>query len=211
MLAGVAGSLLLAVGAFLLRELPSTGASAMDVYAYFLDHRDAVTSGTAALLGGLALLIPFLATVRVEERVSGRGPSTTSMLAAGVVAVLAGTFAAALVGGLAVGAENADPGSSRTLLDVAQTLGAAAGPLFAVAILSAAAGAYGDNAPAWIPLLWVVCALACLLWLGPLVNDAAITAYGSVLGTYAGVAGLIAWTATSAILARRPDPRLEPQ
>lgn len=208
LLAGVAGSLLVALGAALLADLPDAGASDLDVYAGFLDHRDAFRAGATASIIGLALLIPFLTTVRIGEIAGPRRPAATAGLVCGALAVAAGIAAAAIVAALAVGAENADPASSRTLLDVAGALFAAAGPLLALAILSAADAARDADAPSWLIRLWSGAALGCLLWLGPLVSDAAIVAYGSLLGTFAGIAGLLAWTSSAALLARRPDPRI---
>jgi hypothetical protein len=207
-LAGVVGALLLALGAVLLRDLPGTGASALDVYAYFLDHRTSARIGAAACVGGLALLVPFLTSVRIGTAFGHRRPAAMTTLACGTLAVAAGVAAAAIVGGLAVGAENADPDASRTLLDAAGGLLAAAGPHFAVALLGAAADAHNEGAPAWVPILWCLCGLGCLLWIGPLVSDAAILQPGTVLGTFAGIGGLLAWTVSVTILARRPDPRI---
>ncbi len=207
-LAGVAGSLLLALGAVLLRDLPSTGASALDVYAYFLDNRDTAMAGAAACIGGLALMVPFLATIRLGEVDAPRGSAGTAMLAAGMVAIAAATFAAAIVGGLAVGAENADAASSRTLLDVAGALAGASGPFFAVSILCAAIVGHDGGAPSWVALLWSACALGCILWLGPVASDASILSLGSALGTFAGIAGLVVWTTTATVLGRHPRPRV---
>jgi len=207
-LAGVAGSLLLALGAVLLRGLPGAGASALDVYSYFLDDGDTARLGAVAAIGGLALLVPFLTSVRIGTALGRRRPAAMTTLICGTIAIAAGVAAGAIVGGLAVGAENADPGASRTLLDVARGLVAAAGPLFAVALLGAAADAHNEGAPAWVAALWCACGLACLLWIGPLVSDAAILQPGTALGTFAGIGGLLTWTLSVAILARRPDPRI---
>jgi len=78
----------------------------------------------------------------------------------------------------------------------------------ALAILSAAADAHDVGAPAWVPVLWAGCAVACMLWLGPLVTDAEILSAGSILGTFAGLAGLVVWTGSAVLIARRPDPRV---
>ena len=208
-IAGVAGALLLLWGSLLLRELPGSGASALDVYAYFLDHRGEARTGAGVSIVGLALLVPFLASLRIGES-ARRGPAAVAMLSCGALAVGAATFSAAAVGGLAVGAANADPGTSRTILDLASGLGAAAGPLFAVALLAAAALAAGSGAPRWLPALWGAAALGCLLWLAPLVSDAEALQPGTALGTFAGVAGLLLWTSSAALLSlrrrRQPSP-----
>jgi hypothetical protein len=207
MLAGVAGSLLLAAGAVLLRELPSTDASALDVYTYFLDNRDTTLTGAVACIGGLALLVPFLTTIRPGAGDDAHGPARATMLAAGTLAIAAAAFAAAIVAALAVGAEGADAEGSRTALDVAVVLAGAAGPCFAIAILCSALIAHDGGAPAWVAILWSLCGLACVLWLGPVVSDVAALGLGSVLGTFAGLGGLIVWTATAATVAQQLRPR----
>lgn len=215
LLAGVAGSLLLALGTYLLRDMPAAGASDLDVYTYFLDHRDAVRAGAAAGIFGFALLTPFLTSIRSGDAAGPRRPAALTALICGAIAVAAGVAAAAIVGGLAAGAENADPASSRTLLDVAGGLTAAAGALLALAILSAAGDVHEAGAPAWLPALWTLCAIGCLLGLGPLVSDASLLAWGSALGTFAGVAGLLVWTASATLLAhhhaKSPPPVPGPQ
>ncbi|MFN8151046.1 MAG: hypothetical protein U0R24_07970 [Solirubrobacterales bacterium] len=207
-LAGVAGALLIALGTALLRDLPSTGASDLDVYSYFLDERDTVRVGAVCLLLGALLLVPFLASLRIGEAIGPRRPAAAATLMCGAIGAAAIAFAAAVIGGLAVGAENADPGTSRTLLDLAGAVMGGAGAALTVAALCASADAHGQGAPSWVPALWTLCGLSLLLWLGPLLSDAAALRAGSIAGTFAGVAGLLVWTGSAALLARRRDPRI---
>ena len=207
-LAGFAGALLIAIGAFLLRDLPSTGASDLAVYSYFLDERTTVRAGAACLLLGALLLVPFFASLRIGKAAGPRRPAAAATLICGAIGVAAIGFAAAVVGALAVGAENADPGSSRTLLDLAYSVTGAAGAALMLAALCASADAHGQGAPTLVPALWTLCGLALLLWTGPLLTDAAALQAGGLAGTFAGVAGLLVWTGSAALLARRPDPRI---
>lgn len=205
-LTGLAAAVLLIAGYASLGRPPEPGAPDLDVYAFFLDHRGDVRAAAVLLIAGLALLAAFLTILRGAIDPERRGGAPQVMLTSGLLGIAAASFAAATLGALAAGAESADPASSRALLDLAEAVGALAGVLLAVALAVAAVALRGRGADGHdatiaprLGLLAALAALACLLWLAPLLTDAGAFEPGSLLGTTLGATLLVAWSAPTAL------------
>ncbi len=206
--AGITGAALITLGYAMAAELPGTDASALDVYAFFLDHRTRIRVAAALTLAGMALLAAFFAILRTRLDPERRDPAAATLLLAGSLAIAAASFSAAALGALAVGAENADPGSSRAILDLAAAVGAAAGPLFAVMLAAAAIAIHRPGSPArsLIAVLALLAAVGCGLWLAPVLTDAGALRAGTLLGGSLGLVGLAAWSAATALWTLRAEP-----
>lgn len=190
------------VGCSLIGRLPAPDASGLEVYAQFLDERDSIRLGAALLLAGLALLLAFLASLRAALDPGRDSVAAAAMAGAAAMAIGAAVFSAAAIGALAVGAEDASPDSSRAVLDLAQATTSAAGVLTAVALVGFAIAARRRDVGALRPLA-LAAAVACLLWLAPLVTDADLLEPGSPLGFTLGLALLLVWVVATAVHVRR--------
>jgi len=205
------GVVLIAAGCNMIGQLPAPGASGQEVFARFLDDRDSLRTGALLLILGLALLVVFTAILR-DHLDPDRDRVATSVLSfSGLLAIGGALFSAAAIAALAIGAENADPQSSRAILDVAQAVAAATGVLAAVALAAAAALAGGNERPrrTFLAVLALVAAFGCLLWLPSLITDADAFAPGSVLGFVVGLVLVLIWVVASAISLARGMPRTQ--
>lgn len=200
------GVVCVAVGCALVGRLPAPDASGQVVFARFLDDRTSLRIGAVLLVLGLALLLAFVTSLRTTLDPERGNLGAAAMLPAAFLAITVLVFSAAAIGALAVGAENAAPGSSRAILDLAQAATAAAGPLLATALIAAWTAMRRARAPAGVRLLALAAALGCLLWLAPLVTDADLLEPGSPLGFVAGLVLVLLWLLSTALwLRRRPQ------
>ena len=131
------------------------------------------------------------------------------MLAFGLLALGAAALAAAILTALAIGAEDADPATSRALLDLADVAVGISGPGFSLALIACAFGALKvpGTLPAPLVPLSLLTAAATLLWAGRLLSDGDALAAGSFAGSALGWLLLLIWIGANGLwLARRRSP-----
>ncbi len=133
---GVLAALLLALGLTALSTLPGPDADGQQVFAFFLDSGTGLRLGAASIIVGLLLIAVLFAALNRLLRDAGADVIGAGMLALSLVAVGAQALAAATLISLAAGSEDADPSTSRELLDLADTAIGISGPAFAGALLA---------------------------------------------------------------------------
>jgi len=133
---GVLAALLLALGLTALPTLPGPDADGQQVFAFFLDSGTGLRLGAASIIVGLLLIAVLFAALNRLLWDAGADVIGAGMLALSLVAVGAQALAAATLISLAAGSEDADPSTSRELLDLADTAIGISGPAFAGALLA---------------------------------------------------------------------------
>jgi len=133
---GVLAALLLALGLTALSTLPGPDADGQQVFAFFLDSGTGLRLGAASIIVGLLLIAVLFAALNRLLWDAGADVIGAGMLALSLVAVGAQALAAATLISLAAGSEDADPSTSRELLDLADTAIGISGPAFAGALLA---------------------------------------------------------------------------
>ncbi len=196
-LAGFAGAIVVAVGLALIDQLPTASAGAPQVYAFFLDETGGVARPSALIAVGLVGILVIFSTLR--GLAAGRrdsGVSATTMLALAQVGIALEVAALVTVGVLTLRPEDADPGTSRALLDLSEALAAVGGAALAAAFVAAALTirrAPGMLPPGFAPAS-LLSAAGCVLWVVRLFTDAAAFASDSFLGATLGWLLLVAWS-----------------
>lgn len=194
-LAGLAAAALLAAALTTLPELPTGSAPAQDVFDFFLEESSRVRAGAA--LAALAMLLSagLFAALHLRLAAAGAPGSSAAMLGFALLAIGGGAFAAALLGTLALRPEDADPATSRSLLDLAEAGVAVSGAAFALALGTVALASH--RAPGALPgriaALSLLAAPCLLLWFAHLITDAEALDAGSFLGATLGWLALMAW------------------
>ena len=200
-LAGALGALVIGVGLATMPALPGPDVGAPDVFSFFLDGDDPVDV-PAALLGlGLILALVLFATLRNLAGPERGRTAASIMLALAQVAVVLQAAALGLVIALTMRAEEADPATARSLLDLSDVLAAFAGAAFAVALIAAARVIRRSPEP--LPDRFADAALfaavGCALWTVRLFTDAGAFAPDSFLGSEFGWLALTAWLLASGL------------
>lgn len=184
---------------------PAADASAATVRSYLTGHHGALLAGCALAAVGSVAMLPFLVALRGRLRATPLAADT--LLAGGIVTVVAGLFGPVLQAGL-VHAEPRLEGSALLALFAAQRAVFYVAPPFGAAVATGAvAAAYRAGAlPRW------------LFGLSGLLTVLAVAGGVSVLltaSTWAGGIGLagflvtIGWAAATAVVLLR-DPSPEP-
>jgi hypothetical protein len=194
-LAGALGAVLIGVGLAMMPSLPGPEAPALDVFTFFLEEGDSVEL-PAALIGlGLILIIVLFATLRSVADPSRSRPVGAIMLALAQLAIVLQSAALGLVIALTLRAEDGDPATARSLLDLGDILTGFSGAAFAFALIAAARVI--RRSPPALPARFaeaaLVVAACCALWTVHLFTDLGAFAPDSFLGSELGWLALAAW------------------
>ena len=218
--AGALGALLMIAGLVTMGSLPDGDATAPQVYEFFLQETGEVARPAAMLAVGLLLTLVMFATMRTMMS-ARRGSSAAggAMLALGQIGIGLQVVALTMIGVLTLRPEDADPGSSRAILDLSELLAGISGAALALALIAMALGI--RRTPGLLPARFaeaaLLAAVGVALWTVRLFSDAGAFAADSFLGSTLGWLLLIAWVLAVGVwlLAIRPRrapvlPRSEP-
>lgn len=194
-LAGSLAALLLAAALALLPQIPSADVSGQDIYEYFLDERAGIRVAAALIVIAMLLCAGLFSAIRTRISAAGGRASGGAMFGFSLLAIGGQAFAAATLATLALRPEEADPATSRALLDLAEIAIGVSGLAFALALAACARGIRRapDAFPPRLALLSRLVAVAVALWGVRLFTDAGAFDAGSFLGSKLGWFALLAW------------------
>ena len=206
--AGALGALLMIAGLVTMGSLPDSDATAPQVYEFFLQETGEVARPTAMLAIGLLLTLVMFATMRtMMSAAAARGRPAAQCWRWGIGIGLQ-VVALTMIGVLTLRPEDADPGSSRAILDLSELLSGVSGAALAAALIAMALGI--RRTPGLLPARFseaaLLAAVGVALWTVRLFSDAGAFAADSFLGSTAGWLLLIAWVLAAGVwlLAIRP-------
>lgn len=192
--AGALGAVSAGLGLAVMPGLPGPDATAPEVFSYFLDDGNSFGAGAALLGIGLILVLVLFATLRALAGAGGGIPGRV-MLALAQVGVVLQAAALGLVVVLTMRADQADPATARSLLDLSDALAGFSGAALALAFAAAARLIRRSDQvlPARFAEAAIAVAVGCALWTIRLFTDAGAFAPDSFLGSELGWLLLIAW------------------
>ena len=207
--AGAVGALTMIAGLVTMGALPGSDATAPQVYEFFLAEDGEVARPTALIAIGLLLALVMFATLRAM--MSGRRGSNAAgvtMLALAQIGIGLQVVALTMIGVLTLRPADADPGTSRAILDLSELLAGISGAALAAALIATALGI--RRTPGLLPPRFseaaLLAAVGVALWTVRLFSDAGAFAADSFLGSTLGWILLDAWLLAAGLwlLAIRP-------
>jgi len=207
--AGALGALLMIAGLITMGALPGSDATAPQVYEFFLAEDGEVARPTALIAIGLLLALVMFATLRsMMSARRGSNAAGVTMLALAQIGIGLQVVALTMIGVLTLRPADADPGTSRAILDLSELLAGISGAALTAALIAAALGI--RRTPGLLPARFseaaLLAAVGVALWTVRLFSDAEAFAADSSLGSSLGWVLLIAWTLAAGLwlLAIRP-------